>query len=89
MGMRLAGIDGLVLHERDEVVSAIEEAVKDRDLGILLITEKLIALCPEVVYERKLGHKRPLIVEVPDRHGGDHIASLLDQYISEAIGVKM
>ena len=49
MGLRLAGIDGLVLHERDEVVSAIEEAVKDRDLGNLLITEKLIALCPEVV----------------------------------------
>ena len=30
-GMRLAGVDGIVVHERDELKEAIEKAMSDRD----------------------------------------------------------
>lgn len=89
MGMRLAGIEGQIAHTAQETQEAIERAVSDKELALLLITEKLVSLCPELISERKLYHKRPLIVEIPDRHGGDHIASTLERYISESIGIKM
>ena len=32
-GMRLAGVDGIVVHEREELRCAIENAMEDKDVG--------------------------------------------------------
>lgn len=89
MGMRLAGIEGVVVHEHDEVVQALEHAIGSPDIGVVLITDKLMRLCPDFIYDRKLHNKRPLIVEIPDRHGNSHIAHQLQRYVSEAVGIKL
>ena len=39
-GMRLAGVDGVMVHTREELRSAIEEAMHDKTVGIILLTEK-------------------------------------------------
>ena len=39
-GMRLAGVDGVVVHERNELREAIENAMNDKTVGIILLTEK-------------------------------------------------
>ena len=89
MGMRLAGIDGVVVHEPEEVSQELERAAADPEIGIVLITNRLMRLCPSQIYEMKLHCKRPLIVEIPDRHGGSHIADQLQQYVGEAVGIKI
>ena len=35
-GMRLAGVDGIVVHEREELRCAIENAMEDKDIGVIL-----------------------------------------------------
>ena len=40
MGMRLAGIEGVVAHEEDEVISVLEKAMKDKDVAIILMTDR-------------------------------------------------
>lgn len=89
MGMRLAGIEGEIVHERDEVLQSLEKAVETPDIGVLLITEKLADLCTDEIDAYKLHLKRPLIVEVPDRHGGNRAISTLERYVSESIGIKI
>lgn len=89
IGMRLAGVRGVVVHEREEVLSALETAMSDETVAIVLMTKKLTALCPAEIYEYKLGSKKPLIVEIPDRHGDSHISETITGYVSEAIGVKL
>ncbi|WP_312654330.1 V-type ATP synthase subunit F [Proteiniclasticum sp.] len=89
MGMRLAGIEGVVVHERREVLRELEKAMHDEEIAIVLITTKLIETCPEVISELKLRQLKPLIVEVPDRHGKHKIGETIDRYVSEAIGVKL
>ena len=90
VGMRLAGIEGVLAHEADEVEAALKSAIDDERVGIILITEKLVVLCPEIIYELKLSHKRPLIVEIPDRHtSAGRAASSITRYIKEAIGVNL
>jgi len=89
MGMRLAGIDGVVVHERREVLKELEKAMHNNEIAIVLITTKLIETCPEVISDLKLRMLKPLIVEVPDRHGSSKIGETLDRYVSEAIGVKL
>jgi V/A-type H+-transporting ATPase subunit F len=89
VGMRLAGIDGVVVHEPAEVRKALTEAMEMKDVAVILMTERLISLCPELVYDLKLNRKRPLIVEVPDRHGNGRTKDSITRYVREAIGVKI
>lgn len=89
MGMRLAGINGTVVHEPDEVKLELENAIADKEIGIILITEKLVRLCDELIYDIKLKLKSPLIVEIPDRHGTSHITENLNRYVSDAVGIKL
>lgn len=89
IGMRLAGVDGVVVHERAEILSALGKAMSDETVAIVLMTKKLTELCAAEVYGYKLGTKRPLIVEIPDRHGDSHISETITGYVNEAIGLKL
>lgn len=64
-GMRLAGVEGAVVHERDELKEALNKALADKDIGILLLTEKFGREFPEIIDNVKLNRKLPLIVEIP------------------------
>lgn len=89
LGLRLVGIEGEVVHERMIFLEKLEEKMKDTSIGIILITTKLIEMCPEVISEIKLKQQRPLLVEIPDRHGDSKIGETIDKYVSEAVGVKL
>lgn len=89
VGLRLVGVEGEVVHERREFLEVLETKMKDESLGIILLTTKLIELCPDVISEIKLKQQRPLIVEIPDRHGESKIGETIDKYVSEAIGIKL
>ena len=68
---------------------AVREAVDDPTVGILLITEKLAALCQDLIAPLKLTAQRPLVVEIPDRHSAGRAPDSITRYIREAIGVKL
>lgn len=89
MGMRLSGIEGVVVHTETEVINALEKATQNQDIGIVLITKKLIDMCQSDIYEMKLKSKRPLIVEIPDRHATSKISDTISKYVSEAVGIKL
>jgi V/A-type H+/Na+-transporting ATPase subunit F len=88
-GMRLSGIEGVVVHEKDELISALDMILKDKGVGILFITELLSNKYPDVISNVKLTQKQPLILEIPDRHGSRKRADFITSYINEAIGVKL
>lgn len=88
-GMRLVGIEGEVISERLQLLKTLELKMKDKEIAVILITTKLVELCPEVILEIKLKQREPLIVEIPDRHGDSKIGETIDSYVSKAIGVKL
>ena len=88
VGLRLVGIEGQVVHKR-EFLELLETKLKDDSIGIILITTNLIELAPDVISEIKLKQQKPLLVEIPDRHGESKIGETIDKYVSEAIGVKL
>ena len=74
MGLRLVGIEGEVVHKRRDFLEVLETKMKDRSI---------------VISEIKLKQQKPLLVEIPDRHGNSKIGETIDRYVSEAIGVKL
>lgn len=88
-GLRLAGIEGTLCHTKEETLAAISTAKANPNIGILLINEKLAALCPEQVNELKMSSLTPLLVEIPDRHHTGRTSDSITRYIREAIGIKV
>ena len=88
-GMRLAGIEGVVVHEKEELEEAFSKVLKRKDVSVVFITELLSTKFQQVVAKVKLEHRQPLILEIPDRHGSRKRADFITSYISEAIGVKL
>ena len=80
-GMRLAGVDGVVVHERKEL--------QDKSIGIVLLTEKFGREFPDILDEFRLDRKIPLLIEIPDRHGTGRKKDFITSYITEAIGLKL
>ena len=88
-GMRLAGVEGCIVHERAELRKALEDAIANKENGIILLTEKFGREFPQIVDDVKLNHKTPLIIEIPDRHGTGRKPDFITGYVNEAIGLKL
>jgi len=88
-GLRLAGIEGCVVHTKEEVISKLLEVSKDPEVAIVLLTTKIVELAPEYIATLKLKQAKPLLTEIPDRHDSANIGATIDRYISEAIGIKL
>ena len=89
VGLRLVGIDGVIIHERDPLIDYLEKLMQDPEICIILITTKLVELCPDIISELKLKQTSKLIVEIPDRRDSSKVGQPIDKYVSEAIGIKL
>lgn len=88
-GMRLAGVDGVVIHSKKHLKQQLDLAIADKSIGVLLITEKFSREFPDIIDDVKLNRKLPLIVEIPDRHGTGRKPDFITSYVNEAIGIKI
>lgn len=88
-GMRLAGVDGIVIHSKKHLKEQLEKVMANKEIGVVLITENLSREYPDIIAEIKLHRRLPLIVEIPDRHGTGRKADFITSYVSEAIGLKL
>lgn len=88
-GMRLAGVEGVVVKGETELKKALEQVLADKEIGIVLLTEKFGRDYPELINGIRLERTFPLFVEIPDRHGSGRRADFITAYVNEAIGLKL
>ena len=89
VGMRLAGINGIIIHEKDELLEALNAARKDEEIGLIIMTQKIVDLAKDEIMEFKLKVARPLIIEIPDRHGTMRSENAITNYIRESVGIRI
>ena len=87
-GLRLAGVEGEKANTKEAFEDAARRILKDKSIGILMITEGYGKKYPELVNELKMNNE-PLVIEIPDRHGTGRKPNFITAYINEAIGVKL
>ena len=88
-GMRLAGVEGCIVHERADLRKALEDAIANKENGIILLTEKFGREFPDIIDDVRLNRRLPLLIEIPDRHGTGRKPDFITSYVSEAIGIKL
>lgn len=86
-GMRLAGILGTVVHDRDALEQCLDKVRSDMDVGIVLVTEKISDMAPDLIGDIKKAHELPLLVVIPDRHGSVRGEDAITAYVKETIGI--
>ena len=89
VGLRLAGIDGVVVHTLEDLKEQLDYVVSNKDIAIVLIVENLANKFPNIINKIKLTKKFPLVVEIPDRHGTGRKSDFVSSYIKEATGIKI
>ncbi|MEY8339410.1 V-type ATP synthase subunit F [Lachnospiraceae bacterium 62-35] len=88
-GMRLAGVEGAIVHEKQELKDELDKVLADKEIGIVLLTEKFGRDFPDLINDLKLSYRTPLFVEIPDRHGTGRKPNFITDYVNEAIGLKL
>ena len=75
-GMRLAGVE-------------LQKTLADKEIGIILLTEKFGKEFPDILEDVRLNHKLPLLIEIPDRHGTGRAPDFITSFVNESIGLKL
>lgn len=89
VGLKLAGIRGVIVHDKDEILQELEKTLKNKEIGIIIITELILEKVKDKIMELKSKLEYPLIVVIPDRHGFKHEGDFITRYIQESIGLKL
>jgi V/A-type H+-transporting ATPase subunit F len=89
VGMRLAGVDGVIVRDEEETQEQLNRVLKDQEVGILLVTEFLAQKYQDIFQDIKMNRRLPLLVEIPDRHGMGRNKNFITDYVNEAIGLKL
>lgn len=88
IGLRLAGVETVLVRTADQAVQAIEELRSQQDTGLLLITAEMENWCSEQLAAiRRQG--RPLVTSVPDSKNGFNQSDTISDYIKNAIGIQI
>ncbi len=88
-GMRLAGVPGVIANDREDLENALNDALANPDIGIILLMEAFGREFPDIIDDVKLNRRVPLIIEIPDRNGTGRRPDFITAYVGEAIGLKL
>lgn len=64
IGLKLTGIEAVVVQEKEEIENEIENVLKNETIGILIITEKIYEIAKNQFDEIKEKLKMPLLVKI-------------------------
>lgn len=64
-GLRLAGIEGLIVESGKEALDIVNKLLKDKEVGLILLSSDVSKSIRSKLNEIRSKHPTPLIYEVP------------------------
>ena len=89
LGFSLVGVAGQVATSAEEVQQALDDALANPELGIILVTQDAARLIGEQMAQLKLRSTVPLVIEIPPPGGPPADEPSLSEVVQRAIGVKI
>ncbi|MBN1561768.1 V-type ATP synthase subunit F [candidate division KSB1 bacterium] len=89
LGFGLVGVKGFAVKNAAEAENSFKEALKDNEIGIIIITERTAELIRPLVDAYLFTYTFPLIIEIQDRTGRMEGKPGIRQMVNQAIGVKI
>lgn len=89
LGYRFAGATGTAAETREEALTALQTALANPALQILMVTEKVGQLLEAEIVSHRVSAKPPYIVAVGDIWDTKVSRRSLEDLIHEAVGIKI
>ncbi|MBI5093447.1 MAG: V-type ATP synthase subunit F [Candidatus Hydrogenedentes bacterium] len=89
LGFRLAGVEGVVVTSEAEAATALREAVARKDVGLILVTEKVANSIRDEFDARLYGHGFPLVLDIPDASGPVSGRLTVEDAVRRAVGMNL
>lgn len=89
LGFGLVGVDGIAVTAADEARAAFDHALKESEIGIVVITERVAEMIRSVVDRYVFTEDFPLILEIPDRTGPNPDRPGMRSLVNQAIGINL
>ena len=89
LGFGLVGVRGEIVRTEQDARDVFSRAIADRDVGVVIITERVADLIRDVVDRYLFTEDFPLILEIPDRTGPRAGRPSLRETANVAIGISV
>jgi V/A-type H+-transporting ATPase subunit F len=89
LGYRFAGVSGDAVEDATQAKMAFENALKDPSITVLLVTEAVEDMIPEIVMRHRMDAKPPYLAVVQDIWGPRGGRKSLQELINDAVGVRL
>ncbi len=89
LGFSLAGVEGRAVTDPEGANVALDAALKDHELGIVLVTKDVARLMETRMEDLKFHSTMPLIVEIPSPGGQQAGEPSLGEVVLRAIGIRL
>lgn len=89
LGFGMVGVQGRSVRTPQEAEAAFKSALENREIGIVIITERIAELIRPLVDDYVFTEEFPLIVEIPDRTGRMEGRVELREMVNRAIGITL
>ncbi|MFO7677064.1 MAG: V-type ATP synthase subunit F [Thermoplasmatota archaeon] len=89
VGLRLAGIhDSYIVSDNPR--KEFDDIKSRNDIGVLLVTEKIVQLLGVELKDYRLIHAIPIIVEIPDKKGRiKNHTDFVSHLVKKAVGITI
>jgi len=89
LGFGMVGVRGKVVSGPQEAERAFRSALENKEIGIVIITERAAELIRPAIDRFLFTENFPLIVEIPDRMGTVSDRPSIREMVNTAIGIKL
>ncbi len=89
LGFSLVGVGGRSASNAVEANQALDEALAQHDVGIILVTEDVAAMMEARMDQLKMHSTVPLVVEIPGPEEVRTGKPSLSEVVKRAIGIKI
>ena len=88
VGLRLAGIKGVLINDVNEVIPKVKALINDPSVGTIMITQNLFIANHKELLEIKLELEEKMIIKIPG-FNEEMEESLIYEHIKDSVGLKL
>jgi vacuolar-type H+-ATPase subunit F/Vma7 len=88
LGLGLVGLEGQAVSTQAEARQALETALSDQGVSLILLTENWASLVQEMLAETMLAASGTIIVEIPSAQGAGPMLNLHER-VERSLGLRL
>ncbi len=86
LGLRFAGISSEIVTDEESLKKALDIAISDKEIGIILINASAIELSRAYIMKLKIVSRRRIILKIPDIANFDSFENTISSRIKKIFG---